>query len=351
MWRVETLQEEKRRVQLLQMLTAMIGAGVLACMAGVAIAGVIDPDTSFLEPVLVYTTPMLALCAVVYVVAGRYHLAAATFVAGYTLWAGWVTYGVLGFRGSIPAGFVSAVSMAGLLIGPRAGFVAAGVASLLFVAAWPLEDTGIIQPLRFSPTVESVLHATMLVVAFYCVATAVWLATRELSFALGLARRRAVLLAQDNRRLLTETERLADDLDERTRVARALWADQTQLLQAVQALAAPVLDLADGAVLMPLVGPLDERRARAALATLREQAARRRAAIGVLDLSAAVANTEVLKFIFGAKPVGRLIVSGIAGADELKRAGVTTNGVVTCRDLSVAVAIVMNARGREPARQ
>lgn len=152
------------------------------------------------------------------------------------------------------------------------------------------------------------------------------------------------------------------DITEQLRAERErqMLAVQEQVIQAQQAvlreLSTPLLPIADGVVVMPLIGAIDTARAQQILETLLAGVSRYRAKFAIIDITGVkVVDTQVAgALIRAAQAVGLLgaqvVLTGISPeiAQTLVHIGVTMQGLVTRATLQEGVAYALH---RQPMLQ
>ncbi|MDW8404257.1 PAS domain S-box protein [Chloroflexus sp.] len=148
------------------------------------------------------------------------------------------------------------------------------------------------------------------------------------------------------------------DITEQRRAERErqMLAVQEQVIQAQQAvlreLSTPLLPIADGVVVMPLIGAIDTARAQQILETLLAGVSRYRAKFAIIDITGVkVVDTQVAgALIRAAQAVGLLgaqvVLTGISPeiAQTLVHIGVTMQGLVTRATLQEGVAYALHRR-------
>jgi anti-anti-sigma regulatory factor len=150
-------------------------------------------------------------------------------------------------------------------------------------------------------------------------------------------------LATDNTQRLAEAharaEQQAQQLEQQTRELAQRNADQQRLIDLVAELETPASQLADGVLLVPIVGHLDSRRAQALTARLLEDAHTQRAQLIILDIAGvSVVDTGVAQALLNTAHALRLLgctvfLSGIAAevATALVQLGIGMEGITPVR--------------------
>lgn len=135
----------------------------------------------------------------------------------------------------------------------------------------------------------------------------------------------------------------------RSRVAfaelEARNTEQTQLLELVSQLEVPVIAVADGVLVLPLVGALDARRTAQIETTLLNEVARRRAHTAILDITGVpVIDTATARRLLDVAQALRLlgaqpVLSGIRAsvARTLVTLGIDLRGIQTFGELQTAL--------------
>ncbi|MGB9752368.1 MAG: anti-anti-sigma factor [Roseiflexus castenholzii] len=131
----------------------------------------------------------------------------------------------------------------------------------------------------------------------------------------------------------------AKTLEEQTQVLQEQNRRQQQLLDLVAQLETPAIVLAEGVLLAPVVGPIDDRRAEAFVGRLLEVASAQRAQLVVIDIAGASNVDERAASLLGRavqalRLIGcRVAISGISAdlARTLVASGVSFDGIPTVR--------------------
>ncbi len=145
---------------------------------------------------------------------------------------------------------------------------------------------------------------------------------------------------------LTQAEQQARQLEQQAQQLAQRNEQQQNLLDLVAALETPAIQLADGALLAPVVGHLDSRRAEVLTARLLEEAHAQRARLVILDIAGvSVVDTAVAHALLQTAQALRLLgcrvfLSGIAAdvASTLVRLGIELEGVTSVRNPQDALA-------------
>lgn len=154
---------------------------------------------------------------------------------------------------------------------------------------------------------------------------------------------KAQQMAEANARQADEARReIATQAIELERKAGALETqneEQRRLLDLVMTLEMPVVSLADGVILAPVVGHLDSRRAQALITRILEEVSAQRARLVILDIAGVPAvDTEVAQSLLRAVQAVRLLgcnvtLTGISAAiaATMTQLGINLTGVNTTR--------------------
>jgi rsbT co-antagonist protein RsbR len=145
---------------------------------------------------------------------------------------------------------------------------------------------------------------------------------------------------------LNHVEQQARDLSEANELMTVQLDQQNKLLELVTTLETPVVPLAEGMLLAPIVGHVDTRRAQAFTARLLSEVSTQRARLVVLDIGGvAVMDTAVAKSLLHTVQALRLlgsevILSGISAnvAMALIHLGINLDEVKTVRSPQEALA-------------
>jgi len=145
---------------------------------------------------------------------------------------------------------------------------------------------------------------------------------------------------------LTRAEQQARQLEQQAQQLAQRNEQQQNLLDLVATLETPAIQLADGVLLVPIVGHLDSRRATALTARLLEEAHARRAQLVILDIAGvSVVDTAVAHALLQTAHALRLLgcvvfLSGIAAdvASTVVRLGIGLEDVTSVRSPQDALA-------------
>lgn len=128
---------------------------------------------------------------------------------------------------------------------------------------------------------------------------------------------------------------------------------QSKLEHAMSELAAPIVPIYDGLLVMPLVGSIDSQRATVIMETLLDAVNRRNAEVVLLDITGVpVVDTGVANYLIQATRAVRLlgadiVLAGIGPtiAQTIVELGVDLSSIVTRADLSAALDYALRRRG------
>lgn len=131
----------------------------------------------------------------------------------------------------------------------------------------------------------------------------------------------------------------ATELERKAGVLETQNEEQRRLLELVTTLEMPVVSLADGVILAPVVGHLDSRRAQALTSRILEEVSAQRARLVILDIAGVPAvDTEVAQSLLRAVQAVRLLgcnvtLTGISAtiATTMTQLGINMAGVSTAR--------------------
>ncbi|MEP7190300.1 MAG: STAS domain-containing protein [Roseiflexaceae bacterium] len=169
------------------------------------------------------------------------------------------------------------------------------------------------------------------------------------------ARRDAYDQASRAEAALDQSERQARDLARQANDLSEQNARQQQLLYLVTTLETPVVSLADGVLLAPLVWHLDSRRAEVLTTRLLDEASAQRARLIVLDIAGVTTvDAEVMPALLGSVRALRLVgcaamITGISAdvAIAFTQLGATFDDVATARSPQEALARYATERATE----
>ena len=170
--------------------------------------------------------------------------------------------------------------------------------------------------------------------------------------ALESARESARQAREEKLRVETQAEELA----RANELMNTQLEQQKELLDLVMTLETPVVPLADGVLLAPIVGHIDTRRAEALTKRMLEEASTQRARLVVLDIAGvSIVDTAVARALIHAVQALRLLgcdvaLSGISAivAVSLIHLGVDLEHVQTVRSPQEALANYFSALHRTP---
>ncbi|NWG22726.1 MAG: STAS domain-containing protein [Chloroflexi bacterium] len=153
------------------------------------------------------------------------------------------------------------------------------------------------------------------------------------------ALRSATANGQRAEEALARADVQAVELQERARTLREQNQRQQELLNLVAELETPAVTLAEGVLLAPIVGPIDDRRAGAFAARLLQHASEQRARLVVRDVAGAAnvngnAALALARVVQALRLIGcQVAISGISAdvARTLASNGVSFSGAITVR--------------------
>ncbi|MDI1483383.1 STAS domain-containing protein [Polyangium sp. y55x31] len=152
--------------------------------------------------------------------------------------------------------------------------------------------------------------------------------------------------------LLRDKGPLVEAEEARMRLQEEIIASQAE---AIRALSTPLLPIAEGVILMPLVGALNEQRAEQMLDTMLQGISRRGARVAILDITG-VSDVDshvahgILRAARAASLLGaRVFLTGIRGpvAQTLLALDANFGGLVTCSTLQDGVARALRGAGSQ----
>ncbi|MGQ9893673.1 MAG: STAS domain-containing protein [Roseiflexus sp.] len=151
--------------------------------------------------------------------------------------------------------------------------------------------------------------------------------------------RKATLQQQRAEAAFARVEMQAHTLQEQTQALQAQNQRQQQLLDLVMQLETPTIMLAEGVLLAPVVGPIDDQRAQSFIGRLLEAASVQRARLVIIDIAGASNVDSRAAALLGQsvqalRLIGcRVAISGISAelAHTLVTAGVSLDGAPTVR--------------------
>ncbi len=241
--------------------------------------------------------------------------------------------------------FAPAVTLAGMLIGSRAAGIVVGVDVLIAVALGLAQNAGW-QPPQPQPSVSmSVLVVVASLVFLLFVNGLSWRLMKQ-SLALTEAQTECLRVAHQ------EQQRLVADLtarDER----------QVQLLAILRELSTPVIPVAQGIIILPLVGRLDAERVTHLRSTLLAGIARRRARIVLLEMTGvSELDREIAEGLLSLADATRLLGAELVlvgvqarAARAMVELAVDTSRLTAQPDLESALAYALARRqGAAPRR-
>lgn len=149
---------------------------------------------------------------------------------------------------------------------------------------------------------------------------------------------------------------IATDITERKRAEQERAALQQQIIRTqevmVRELSTPLIPLADGVLVMPIIGTIDSGRAQQIMQTLLTGIAGERTRIAILDITAVqIVDTQVANALLQAARAARLlgaevVLTGIGArvAQTLVQLGADLSSVVTLSTLQSGIAYALGRR-------
>ena len=176
---------------------------------------------------------------------------------------------------------------------------------------------------------------------------------RDLEFLLAIGSQ--IVVSIEKARLFEETERALQELREANE-------QQRRLFNIVRELSTPLVPIAEGILVLPLVGTVDSQRAQQIMDVLLSGIADRRAKVVILDITGVpVVDTSVANYLLQATQAVRLlgaecILVGITPevAQTVVGLGVDLHTLVTRSDLQGGVEYALKILGRrivQPSRR
>ncbi|MFC1901487.1 sensor histidine kinase [Chloroflexota bacterium] len=191
----------------------------LGLLIAMAITEVLAIITRILDPSYPVISITIVLAVVAFISLLSYQLSKSShvrfagyvFVLGLTLASAAVTPMFGGFTGPMAITYLFSILVAGIVISIRASFFVATIATILYLAMIPLEQSGFL-PYIIAPapgdTVLSYYTVSVIIVFYYLVAFLSWFATSRLARALQATHRYAAELQTANEKLQTSEEEL-----------------------------------------------------------------------------------------------------------------------------------------------
>jgi anti-anti-sigma factor len=160
-----------------------------------------------------------------------------------------------------------------------------------------------------------------------------------------------------------ETERRAHEALQRARLEEQRVASQEKVIAAQQdtlrELSTPLIPVADGVVIMPLIGALDTQRAQQVMEVLLQGVEQHRAHTAILDVTGILlVDTQVAAMLIQAAQAVKLlgaqvVLTGIGPqiAQTLVRIGVDLRGIQTQSSLQAGIGVALNGRNCQQYRE
>lgn len=271
----------------------------------------------------------------------------------------WITIGVHlngGFFGGLSVLYLLIVLVGGVVIGQsRAGYALAGICAVFYLVLAGIEVSGLALPwyvpgdLYLSRELSNMqmLASTVIILVLSLFGTAALVDVmvrfvREQAHARREAQEQMARVQEESARLRSVVAQQSATLE--------------NLTQVVSELAAPVIPVAEGVIVAPLVGHLDAERARRVIRTLLHGMARHRARVAILDLTGlsavdkAVAGRVVdaarAVWLLGAHVV--LVGAGVEMAEAMADLEWDVDELITRGDLQGGIQYALSVVGRAP---
>ncbi|NJP04852.1 MAG: PAS domain S-box protein [Chloroflexaceae bacterium] len=163
----------------------------------------------------------------------------------------------------------------------------------------------------------------------------------------------SIFLIFDHEQKPTAIARIIRDLTEQQQIEAERATLQQQVIDAQQAvlreLSTPLLPIADGVVIMPLIGTIDTQRAQQMMETLLEGVAQYHAKMAILDITGVkVVDTQVANVFIGSAQAVRLLgaqvmITGIQPqiAQTLVQLGADLRGIITRGSLQAGITYAL----------
>jgi anti-anti-sigma regulatory factor len=331
--------ERAQRARLLSTFLVVLLAAMVSLTLAALVIGVLSATYDPWPRLGVLLTGTL-LCLVSYILLHRGWMGGASWLfflgcmALVTL-----TVFLVGFRGPEAILFMLLIVLGGLLAGGRTSLILAGLSIVLYASVTVSEKWGLyIPPLQLDAESNVLVTVSVRLVAFGLMGLAAWFFANNLQDAMRRARQQAMVAEEKN----TELVALKEDLERRV---RERTQELTQALETVAALSAPVIPVAEGIIILPLVGHADEERMHHVTASLLEGIKTHRAHTALLDVTGlalvdATVAAHLVEAAQGARLLGcELVLVGIRAevARALARLDVDLAGVVTQANLQSGI--------------
>ncbi len=337
----------------------VLSLSVLVLTVAIGLAGPFIFANPLFTTGIVWGLALLVVLVQVLMRRGYVREASALFLGAFWMLVMGVVLFSGGIRVTMSAFFVTVTVVAGLLLGARVGLSVAGLNMVVTLGLVYLESVNRIPPRFFKP--PPLVAWVELAVNLALTGVALALTLRSLNTALSRAHEseqaaaaQAVEMREVNARLEHEiAEREASEI-ERERLLEEQTVLQQQVIeaqrQALRELSTPIIPVMDGILVMPLIGSIDDTRAKEILRAVLQGISGHRARVVILDVTGVpLMDTSVVnhlnKTIQAARLKGaRVIVTGISDAvaeaivdGDGASHGVGWRGVETLRDLQTGL--------------
>lgn len=344
----ESLEEAERtrRARLLGTLLIVLLAAVISLSVAALIVANLSATYDALPRIGLLTMGGL-VCLVSYGLlrGGWLRGASWTFFLGCTVVVAVAVF-LIGFRGPESILFLLLIVMAGMLAGGRGTTIVAGLAIAFYASAVAAEQWGLYTPpLQLDRSSLDLVSISVRLVSFGLMGLATWFFATNLQEALNQARQQAMIAQQQNIELTALKEELERRVAERTH-------DLTQALETVTALAAPVIPVAEGVIILPLVGYADEERMHRMISSLLAGIQAHRARFAIMDITGlgtvdTMTAAHLIEAAQSARLLGcELVLVGVRAevAHALVKLDVDLSAVVTQANLQSGIEYAMSKR-------
>jgi anti-anti-sigma regulatory factor len=345
-----TDEQRGRREYLLNVTVAVMGG--LATLA-TSISGVALLAFPYLVlPPLILAAVTAAFCLLAYWLGRRGYVVLAGYIPSLVIWGTVTVLLAAGGWGTlVPVGYVLCTTLATLLSGLPGG-IAVGTLSLVsFVVATSVAgnlpgNLPNLLPLGGGPlTADLIILGTTLVAA--CIL--VYALDRQLARTSAHRLAEVQAYADELETIGRDREKLIQELQQ---TAEGHKQNAARLLQIIRTISVPVLPIAEGVIVMPLVGRLDPQRAELLIDDMLAGIATHQADYVLLDLTGMPeidldAAQSLVRTIQGAQMLGsecQLVGVQPAVAQALAEQDVNLSKIVTYRTLREGIAALLAQR-------
>jgi anti-anti-sigma regulatory factor len=340
-----SINEQRAHKEYLLNVTAVVMGGLATLSAtinGIALFWIADVAL----PATILSVVIAAFCVLAYWLGRRGYVALAGYVPPLVIW-GTVTclLAVGGWRTLLPAGYVLCIILATLLSGLPGG-IAIGILSLASygIVQWQFSQGTLPNLLSLpasSPGIDLFILGTTLIAAcimFHAL-------DRQLAISSDRTLAEMGIYADEMEAIGREREDLIRELREKAE-------RQGELLATVRAISAPVLPVAEGVIVMPMVGKLDPQRAQLLLNDVLEGITTHEADYVLLDLTGmpeidSPSAQSLVQVIKGARMLGsecRLVGVQSEVAQALTHRAIDLSEVATYRTLREGISALLVQR-------